>query len=158
MNFFIINREVWRAWISIECAFIIKRSTNIRKMKKQIYLCVDLKMQMKEQDLQVMDSRKGTLFRNEEDKFTFTEKGARLHEVHEELHWRVLDKCRYGKVSANANNVKLELYIPHEVYEDGRDLADIMASQVEQMGENLCEMDMAKVVEAIRALRKETSC
>ena len=28
---FIINREVWRAWISIECAFIIRRSTNIRK-------------------------------------------------------------------------------------------------------------------------------
>ena len=127
-------------------------------MKKNIMLCVDLITQMKENDLQVLDSRKGTLFRNEEDKFTFTEKGAKPHEVHPELHWQTLDKSKYGKVSANANHVKLELYIPHEDYTSGRDLADVLASQVEQMGDNLCEMDMPKVVEAIRALRKEAVC
>ena len=113
---------------------------------------------MKQGDLQVLDSRKGTLFRNEEDKFTFTERGARPHEVHPELHWQVLDKCRYGKVSANDAHVKLELYIPHGDYENGRDLADILAQQVEQMGDNLGEMDMKQVVESIRALRKEASC
>ena len=127
-------------------------------MKKNIMLCVDLITQMKQGDLQVLDSRKGTLFRNEEDKFTFTEKGAKPHEVHPELHWQTLDKSKYGKVSANANHVKLELYIPHEDYANGRDLADILASQVEQMGDNLCEMDMPKVIEAIRALRKEAVC
>ena len=89
-------------------------------MKKSINLCVDLVTLMKQGDLQVLDSRKGTLFRNEEDK---------------------------------ANHIKLELYIPHGDYADGRDLADILASQVDQMGDNLCEMDMAKVVEAIRALK-----
>ena len=119
-----------------------------------MYLCVDLKTQMKEKDLQVMDSRKGTLFRNEEDKFTFTERGARPHKVHEELHWRVLDRCRFGKVSANAHHIKLELYVPHEVYTDGRDLADVLAYQVEQMGDNLCEMDLQQVVSDIRALKK----
>ena len=46
-------------------------------MKKSINLCVDLVTLMKQGDLQVLDSRKGTLFRNEEDKFTFTERGAR---------------------------------------------------------------------------------
>ena len=127
-------------------------------MKKNLHLCVDLTTLMKQGDLQVMDSRKGTLFRNEEDKFTFTERGARPHEIHPELHWRVLDKCRYGKVSANANHIKLELYIPHEDYATGRELADILAQQVEQMGDNLCEMDLSKVIEAIRALRKEASC
>lgn len=127
-------------------------------MKKQIILCVDLITLMKEGDLKVLDSRKGTLFRNEEDKFTFTERGARPHEVHPEKHWQVLDRCRYGKVSANDAHVKLELYIPHEDYTSGRDLADILAAQVEQMGENLCEMDMEKLVSAIRALRKEESC
>ena len=91
-----------------------------------MYLCVDLKTQMKENDLQVMESRKGTLFRNEEDKFTFT----------------------------NANHVKLELYIPHEDYTNGRDLADILASQVEQMGDNLCEMDLEQVIASIRSLKK----
>ena len=127
-------------------------------MKKNVFLCVDLKTQMKQGDLQVLDSRKGTLFRNEEDKFTFTERGAREQTVHPELHWQTLDKSRYGKVSANANHIKLELYIPHEDYATGRELADILAQQVEQMGDNLCEMDLAKVVEAIRALRKEASC
>ena len=101
-----------------------------------MYLCVNLKTQMKENDLQVMESRKGTLFRNEEDKFTFT------------------DKSKYGKVSANANHVKLELYIPHEDYANGRDLADILASQVEQMGDNLCEMDLEQVIASIRSLKK----
>ena len=123
-------------------------------MKKNIMLCVDLITQMKEQDLKVLDSRKGTLFRNEEDKFTFTEKGAKPHEVHPELHWRTLDKSKYGKVSANANHIKLELYIPHGDYIDGRDLADILASQVEQMGENLCELDLEQVVQSIQALKK----
>ena len=113
-------------------------------MKKNINLCVDLVTLMKQGDLQVLDSRKGTLFRN----------GAREQTVHPELHWQTLDKSRYGKVSANANHIKLELYIPHGDYADGRDLADILASQVDQMGENLCEMDMAKVVEAIRNLKK----
>lgn len=135
-----------------------KQSRNFRFMKKQNYLCVDLTTKMKQNDLQVLESRKGTLHRTDEDKFTFTERGARPHEIHPELHWRVLDKCRYGKVSANANHIKLELYIPHEDYATGRELADILAQQVEQMGDNLCEMDLAKVVEAIRALRKEASC
>ena len=96
-------------------------------MKKSINLCVDLVTLMKQGDLQVMDSRKGTLFRSEEDKFTFTERGAREQTVHPELHWQTLDKSRYGKVSANANHIKLELYIPHGDYADGRDLADILA-------------------------------
>ena len=119
-----------------------------------MYLCVDLQTQMKRSDLKVLDSRKGTLFRNEEDKFTFTEKGARPHEVRMEKHWQVLDRCRYGKVSANDAHVKLELYIPHDDYTSGRDLADILAQQVEQMGETLCETNLEKLVESIRALKK----
>lgn len=113
---------------------------------------------MKKKDLKVMDSRKGTLCRNNEDRFTFVERGAHKHEVHPEKHWQTLDKCRYGKVSANDTHVKLELYVPHSDYADGRVLADILASQVDQMGDNLCEMDMPKVIEAIRVLGKEEVC
>ena len=47
--------------------------------KKQNYLCVDLTTKMKKSDLQVLDSRKGTLHRTDEDKFTFIEKGARTY-------------------------------------------------------------------------------
>ena len=113
-----------------------------------------LNKQRSYRDLPLRYNETSTLFRNEEDKFTFTERGAREQTVHPELHWQTLDKSRYGKVSANANHIKLELYIPHGDYADGRDLADILASQVDQMGENLCEMDMAKVVESIRNLKK----
>lgn len=127
-------------------------------MKKQLYLCVDLETLMKQGDLQVMNSRKGTLFRGDEDRFTFIEKGANAHTVHPELHWHVLDRTKNGKVSINANHTKLELYIPHEDYRSGRELADILASQVEQMGENLCETDMTTVIQSIRALRKEATC
>jgi len=108
---------------------------------------------MKEQDLQVMDSRKGTLSRNGEDRFTFTEKGARPHEVHKEKHWVTIDRTKNGKVSANDSHIKLEIYIRHEQYEDGRDLADQLACQTEQMGETLCETDIAKLVKNIRSLK-----
>jgi hypothetical protein len=123
-------------------------------MKKEVILCVDLITLMKNGELKVMDSRKGTLFRNEEDKFTFTERGARPHEVRLEKHWQVLDRCRYGKVSANDAHIKLELYIPHGEYANGHDLADLLAQQVEQMGDNLCEMDLQQLVDSIRALKK----
>jgi hypothetical protein len=123
-------------------------------MKKNLYLCVDLKTQMKRSDLQVMDCRKGTLCRNGEDKFTFTEKGAHRHEIQPEKHWLVLDKCRYGKVSANDSHVKLELYIPHTDYANSHELADILGAQVDQMGDNLCEMKLSEVVNGIKALKK----
>ena len=127
-------------------------------MKKQLYLCVDIETQMKQEDLQVMTARKGTLFRECEDRFTFIEKGAYARTVHPELHWHILDRSKNGKVSVNANHTKLELYIPHDDYSSGRELADILALQVEQMGENLCETDMTTVIQSIRALRKEATC
>gem|GEM_PF-2494705 len=124
-------------------------------MKTQNYLCVDLKTQMKKKDLEVLDGRRGTLVRTAEDKFTFTERGALPHEVHEELHWHLIDRSKYGKLTANANHVKLELYVPHEAYTDGCDLADILASQTELLGEMLCETNMPKLVEHIKGLKKE---
>lgn len=122
-------------------------------MKKNVMLCVDLITLMKEGDLKVMDSRKGTLFRNDEDQYTFTEKGARPHEVHQEKHWVTIERTKNGKVSANDTHIKLEIYIRHEAYKDGRDLADQLACQTEQMGETLCETDLEKLVASIKALK-----
>lgn len=131
-------------------------------MKKQTYLCVDLKTQMKEQDLQVLESRKGTLCRNEEDKFTFTEKGAKPHEKKPWKHWhlikRIKDEQMSAQVTANDAHVKLEIYLKHAAYTDGRDLADQLAMHIEELGETLCETDMGKLVEAIRALKPQAVC
>ena len=131
-------------------------------MKKQNYLCVDLTTLMKEEDLKVMESRKGTLCRNEEDKFTFTEKGAKPHEVRKWKHWHLIKRIKNdmmsAQVTANDAHVKLEIYLKHEAYTDGRDLADQLAMHTEELGETLCETDMAKLVESIRALNPQAAC
>ena len=126
----------------------------LRKMKKQNYLCVDLTTLLKEGNLRVLNSRKGSLFRNEEDKFTFTERGAHVGELRPEKHWETIDRSRDGKVSANDSHIKLELYIRHENYSDGHDLADQLAYQTEQMGETLCDIDLRKLVSNIRSLKQ----
>ncbi len=109
---------------------------------------------MKNEDLQVLDSRRGTLFRNEEDKFTFTERGARGQNTKPWKHWALIERSKNGKVSVNDSHVKVEFYFHHEDYADGRDLADQLATQIEQMGETLCETDLEKVVAAIEALKE----
>jgi hypothetical protein len=116
-------------------------------MQKNLMLCVDLVTLMKEEDLKVMDSRKGTLFRNEEDKFTFTEKDVKPHEEHPELHWRLLDRTKHGRIHLNSRHVKVEFYIRHEDYRNGNDLADILAREVETMGESLCDICLSEEVE-----------
>ena len=113
---------------------------------------------MKQKDLQVMEGRKGTLFRNEEDKFTFTERGAKPQEKKPWKHWhlikRIKDEQMSAQVTANDRHVKLEIYLRHEAYTDGRDLADQLASHTEELGETVCETDMKKLVEEIRKLKE----
>jgi hypothetical protein len=116
-------------------------------MKKQMYLCVDLQTQMKRSDLKVMDSRKGTLCRNGEDRFTFIERGARPHEVHPELHWRLINRTLHGRMSVNANHIKVEFYIKHGEYVSEQQVADMLASEIETMGDALCETDLKEEVE-----------
>lgn len=116
-------------------------------MKKQNYLCVDMTTLMKQNDLQVNNQAKGTLRRDEEDHFTFTERDIRQHEEHPELHWRLLDRTKHGRVNINSRHVKVEFYIHHDDYQNGRELADILASEIETMGESLSEMCLAEEVE-----------
>ena len=117
-------------------------------MKKQNYLCVDLTTKMKQNDLQVLESRKGTLHRTDEDKFTFIEKGVRTYATRPELHWRLLDRTKHGKIKYNAQHVMVQLYIQHDDYKNGHELADILASEIETMGETLCQIDIKSEVEA----------
>ncbi len=112
-------------------------------MKKQNYLCVDLTTQMMQKDLQVLNQANGMLRRDEEDHFTFVERSAKEHEEHLELHWRLLDRTKHGRVHLNARHVKVEFYIRHSDYANGRELADILASEIETMGESLSETDLS---------------
>lgn len=127
-------------------------------MKSNVFVCVDLKTQMKQDNLQVLDARKGTLFRNEEDKFTFTEKGANPNTIKPWKRWKLIERSLHGKVLANDTHIKVEFYIHHEDYVDGKNLADMLAYQIEQLGETLCDTDLDRLVESIRDLKKEAKC
>ena len=109
-------------------------------MKKQNYLCVDLTTEMLDQDIQENENRKGVLTMTEADEhFTFKESQPCVHVEHPELHWRLVDRTKHGKMTVNSRHVKVEFYVKHDEYEDGRELADVLASEIETLGENLCE-------------------
>lgn len=116
-------------------------------MKKQNYLCVDLTTEMLEENIRENENRKGVLTMTEaEERFIFKESQPRMHVEHPELHWRLVDRTKHGKMTVNSRHVKVEFYVKHEEYEDGRELADVLASEVETMGENLCEADLKEEV------------
>ena len=115
------------------------RAQTFTIMKKQIYLCVDLTTLMKNGDLRVTKQASGVLRREGEDQFAFTEDEPKRRRIHPELHWHLVDRTKHGSIHANSRHVKVEFYIHHEDYEDGRDLADILTSETETIGENLCE-------------------
>lgn len=116
-------------------------------MKKQNYLCVDLTTEMLDQDIQENENRKGVLTMTEADEhFTFKESQPCVHVEHPELHWRLVDRTKHGKMTVNSRHVKVEFYLKHDEYEDGRELADVLASEIETLGENLCEKDLKEEV------------
>ncbi len=115
--------------------------------KKQLYLCVDLTTLMKQKDLQVNNQANGLLRREDEDHFVFTEQNAKPHEDHPELRWRLLDRTKHGRAHINSRHVKVEFYVHHDDYQNGRELADILASEIETMGEALSDMCLEEEVE-----------
>lgn len=108
---------------------------------------VDLKYEGNKTVIKPKQTRRGTLTYVEEDeKFLFKERDVpTMPQPH--LHWRPLLRTLHGKASVNAQHVKVEFYIHHDSYVDGRDLADILASEIETMGDNLCEMDLEQEVD-----------
>lgn len=118
--------------------------------KIQNYLCVDVRTEMDDRNmvpgekrlveatLDVVDGE-GCPYPDPEGHFTLREVAKKLRVEHPELRWHLLDRTKHGRVSMNARHVKVEFYIHHDEYKDGRDLADMLASEIETMGENLCE-------------------
>ena len=116
-------------------------------MAKQIFLCVDLKFEGNTSVINEGETRKGVLKYENEDKFTFTEKDVKPHEEHPELHWRLLDRTKHGRIHLNSRHVKVEFYIRHDDYRNSHDLADILAREVETMGESLCDICLSEEVD-----------
>ena len=108
--------------------------------------CVDAKVTTNNQVLQLGKHYKGSFVQNSEDQVQFVEE-TKVHTIHPELHWRLINRTLHGRMSVNANHIKVEFYIRHEEYADGRDLADMLAREIETLGENLCEMNLKEEAE-----------
>ena len=130
-------------------------------MRNTTFPCVDLKFEGNTSIIAEGEKRQGTLRFVDEDKFKFVEKGVQ-YVRHPELHWRLLERTKHGRVNINAEHVKVEFYIRHEDYKDGFDLADLLASEIETMGEHMCDIDFDAEVnacmDAYRKMREEEVC
>ena len=127
----------------------------MKKIKN--YLCTDVRAEMNDRDmvpgekrlveatLDVVDGD-GCPYSDPEGHFTLREVIKKERVVHPELHWHLLDRTKHGKADINSRHVKVEFYVRHDEYADGRELADLLASEIETLGENLCETNLKEEV------------
>ena len=107
---------------------------------------VNLKFEGNATVIKPKQTRQGALtYVQEDEKFLFKERDVPfVPQPH--LHWRLLDRTLHGRVNVNAQHVKVEFYIHHDAYVDGRDLADLLASEMETIGDNLCDINLEEEV------------
>ena len=98
--------------------------------------CIDTKVTTLNEVVQMGKTYKGS----------FTEEKPKPHVEHRELHWRLLDRTKHGRIHVNANHVKVEFYIRHGDYASEQQLADMLASEIETMGESICDMSLTEEV------------
>lgn len=118
-----------------------------KKMKIQNYLCVDVKFESHAEVINEGESRKGILTYVDMDHFHFEETMPKQVVKHPELQWKMVDRTKHGKASVNSRHVKVEFYIHHDEYRSAAELADMLAQEIEVMGENLCNMNLQEEVE-----------
>lgn len=108
-----------------------------KTMRTHTYPCVNLKA-ITRGVIQVNNPVRGSLVMDEKDEhFEFRQRGTGT--VHPESRWHLIDRTKHGKACMNARHIKVEFYIHHEDYLSGAELADMLSSEIETMGENLCE-------------------
>ena len=124
----------------------MKKNFKKSQEAKTTFPCIDLKYQGNATVIKPKQTRRGSLtYVQEDEKFEFREQDVpSVPQPH--LHWRLLNRTLHGKASINAQHVKVEFYIHHDSYVDGRDLADILASEIETIGDNLCDLDLEEEV------------
>lgn len=115
-------------------------------MTTNTYLCVDLKTITRD-GMKENKAVRGSLVMTEDgERFAFFQGAATSHIERPELHWRLLDRTKHGRATINSRHVKVEFYIHHDEYQDGADLADILAREVETLGEQFCETNFKEEV------------
>ena len=108
-------------------------------------LCVDAKVTTNNEVAKTGKKYNGTVKVVNDNQVSFTET-PEVHTIHPELHWRLLNRTLHGRMSVNANHIKVEFYIKHGEYVSEQQVADILASEIETMGESLCDTDLEEEV------------
>ena len=108
--------------------------------------CVDARVTTNNEVVQQGKRYKGTFTYQDDDHVRFTEETPEPHVEHRELQWRLIDRTKHGRIHVNANHVKVEFYIRHGDYVSERQLADMLASEIETMGEALSDINLEEEV------------
>jgi hypothetical protein len=108
--------------------------------------CIDTKVTTFNKVVQQGKCYKGSFVYQDDDHAHFIEVSNKPHVEHQELHWRLLDRTKHGRIHVNVNHVKVEFYIRHGDYLSEQQLADILASEIETMSESICEMNIEEEV------------
>ena len=107
--------------------------------------CVDVKVSTNNEVVKIGKKYNGIFKVINDDQVSFIEE-PRIHAIHPELHWRLLNRTLHGRMSVNANHIKVEFYIKHGDYVSEQQVADMLASEIETMGESLCDTDLKEEV------------
>ena len=107
--------------------------------------CVDAKVTTNNEVVKTGKKYNGTFRVINDDQVCFTEE-SKVRTIHPELHWRLLNRTLHGRMSVNANHIKVEFYIKHGEYVSEQQVADILASEIETMGDALCDTDLEEEV------------
>ena len=130
------------------------KNAQVAQLQPNTFACIDLKTMLFEQPAVEGKSYHGTLTIDNEDHSTFVEDSPKRQSAankkpneHKELQWHPLAGSLHGKVSVNANGAMLMLYIRHEdCNTNSNQLADIIVSEVEQIGDALADINMQEEV------------
>ena len=137
-----------------------KRAQNVQSIfakNPDTKRCTDLKLLLNAHHAIEGKSYHGTLTYEGEDNSTFVEddepegssmsKARKAPTKRSDLQWHPLAGSLHGKVSVNANGAMLILYARHEEYlTDACQLADLLVSEAEQIGEALADINMEEEV------------
>lgn len=107
--------------------------------------CVDAKVTTNDQIVEQGKTYKGSFQVQDDDHVSFIEE-KKVHVEHPELQWKLIERTLHGRLSINANHVKVEFYIRHGDYVSEKQLADMLGSEIETMGESLCDMNLKEEV------------
>lgn len=121
-------------------------TTNVMETINTTLTCIDTKVTTLNEVVQMGKTYKGSFVYQDEDHAHFIEESKRPHVEHRELHWRLLDRTKHGRMHVNSQHVKVEFYIRHGDYASEQQLADMLASEIETMGESICDMSLTEEV------------